>query len=414
MNDKSGGQSTFSLKFNNVEFEEKFRLTYDNDIKRPLRYGIIISILSWFSAIGLVYFVIPEKLSWLGPLTVVFIGSYFGFIVYATYFKKFAGYYHILGAISNAWAGLYAIYFCHQFPTGVNLALPSLIFILFFGSYLVRLRWLAGFISALTYIIGYTVYIIVYSDLSTDEIIMYTFVSWMTLTFAVVAGRVAEKNVRISYVQKITIADQTIIIEKEKKLLLQEVHHRVQNNLQIILSLINLQVSFSESPIIESSLSEVRNRILYMSLIHKQVKSTVNFSEIALEPYTKALANDLRNHFDGSPTDFVINIQEDLSLDIDHSISFGLILNEIIENFYKHCKTDSATPKQFTIDLSLDEQQEIVLVYKDNGTGFTKEAMENHENSMGLVVMHSLADQLDAHFTFKNDQGAKYELSFAK
>lgn len=133
-------QNSFSLTFKDAELEKEFTESYDKDVRIPLRYAIIISILSWYSAIILIPLIIPEALGWLPLLTFLYIGSYFGFIVYATYKSSFKGYYHLLGAISNAWAGLYAIYYCDQFPNGEHLTLPVLIFIIFFGSYMVRLR----------------------------------------------------------------------------------------------------------------------------------------------------------------------------------------------------------------------------------------------------------------------------------
>ena len=125
-------QDNLTLVFKDKKLEKQFKDSYDDSVKVPLRYGIIISILSWFSAIGLIYVVIPDDLIWLAPLTIVYIGSFFGFIVYATYKDRFKGYYHLLGALSNAWAGLFAVYFCDQFPNGENLTLPVLIFIRIF------------------------------------------------------------------------------------------------------------------------------------------------------------------------------------------------------------------------------------------------------------------------------------------
>ena len=176
-------QNKISLEFEDQSLESDFKKSYDKSVKKPLRYGILISLLSWFSGVPLIYFIIPEEFNWLSLLTIVYIGSYFSFIVYATFKKRFKGYYHIIGAISNTWAGVYAIFFCHQFPDGQHLTLPVLIFIIFFGSYMVRLRWLAGLLAALPYIILYHVYAVIYSDFSSDQIILYTFVAWMTLIF---------------------------------------------------------------------------------------------------------------------------------------------------------------------------------------------------------------------------------------
>jgi class 3 adenylate cyclase len=210
-------QEALSLRFKDKDLESQFHESYDKGVRLPLRYGMLISILAWVASIVLVSFVIPDQFVHLITLTSSIILSVFVLIAYTTYNKAFGGYYHILGAFSNAWAGLFAIYFCHQFPTGENLTLPVLIFIIFFGSYMIRLRWIAGCVAALTYTIGYHVYIALYTDLSSDQVIQYAFVAWLTLLFAILAGRVAEYNNRVSFVQRKTIREQGVIIEEEKE-----------------------------------------------------------------------------------------------------------------------------------------------------------------------------------------------------
>ena len=74
-------QNKFTLAFEDENLEREFRNSYDKSVKLPLRYGIIISILSWYSSIWLVYSLIPDQLYWLAPLTLINIGVFFGFIV---------------------------------------------------------------------------------------------------------------------------------------------------------------------------------------------------------------------------------------------------------------------------------------------------------------------------------------------
>ena len=210
-------QHKLLLSFKDKRLESEFRRSYDRSVRIPLRYGMVVSILSWMSSIGLIYVVIPEDFYWLSLLTIAVILPSFGFAVYATFYDRFKGFYHFIGACSNAWAGLYAIYICDQFPSGAYLTLPVLIFIIFFGSYMVRLRWIAGFLAAFSYTLGYHVYIANYSDLTTSQVILFAFVGWLTLIFAIIAGRMAEHNNRIAYVQRRTIRSQSEIIRQEKE-----------------------------------------------------------------------------------------------------------------------------------------------------------------------------------------------------
>jgi len=210
-------QHSFSLFFKDKKLEKEFRESYDKSVRIPLRYGMIISILSWCSAIPLIYFIIPHKFSSLAPLTLLVIGSFFGFILAATYIERFKKSYHFIGASSNAWAGLYAIYFCSRFPGGESLILPVLIFIIFFGWYMIRLRWVAGFIAALTYVIAYNVYILSYAGLEESQVMLFSFVAWITLVFALLAGRVAEHKSRLTWIQGKTIREQNETIANEKE-----------------------------------------------------------------------------------------------------------------------------------------------------------------------------------------------------
>ncbi|MDX2360587.1 MAG: sensor histidine kinase [Crocinitomicaceae bacterium] len=402
----------FTLAFKDKELEKEFTASYDDSVKIPLRFGIIISILSWYSAIWLIYSIIPQEFNWLALLTVVYIGSYFGFIVYATYVNRFKGYYHLLGAISNAWAGLYVIYFCDQFPTGEHLMLPVLIFIIFFGSYMVRLRWLAGFIAALSYTIAYHIYIETYADISASQVLLYAFVAWMTLVFAILAGRVTEEKNRISFIQRKTIEEQSAIIEGEKELLLTEVHHRVKNNLQIIVSLINLQLSKFDNAEIAVALKETQSRVMAMSLVHQRMKQTSSIANISLHDYTHQMIDNIYQLNDGNDALFELEISEELVVDIETAIPLGLIINEIVSNFFKHCASKDDTARAFTIQASKSAKDECLIKYSDNGVGFPPNTSTENDTTLGLELIQSLTDQIDGEFKFYSENGACYELKF--
>jgi two-component sensor histidine kinase len=402
-------QDKFTLKFKDEQLEREFLASYDKGIRMPVRYGIIISILSWYSAIALIAAIIPAEFIWFSILTFVYIGSFFGFIVYSTYSSKFKGYYHVLAAISNAWAGLYVIYFCNQFPNGENLTLPVLIFIIFFGLYMMRLRWMAGFLAALTYIIAYHIYIANFADVTPAQIMLYTFVGWMTLIFAVLAGRVAESNGRIAYVQRKTIREQARIIEHEKEILLKEVHHRVKNNLQIIVSLINLQVSKLDDKTVEATLRETQSRVMSMSLVHQKMNQTSNFAEISLEDYTRQMIGNIEYLFPDKKSDYELNVPSVVRVDIETAIPLGLIINEIVTNFFKHCASDTEQNK-FSIEVKEDENKSCIIRYRDNGKGFPEGTTIDNSTTLGLDLIDGLMDQVSGVFKFYNDGGAVYEI----
>lgn len=400
----------FTLKFLDANIEKDFQRDYDSSIRLPLLQGIVISIISWFSATGLVFSIIPEEASWLVPLTLVYIGSYFGFIVYVTLFKKLQGYYQLLGAISNAWAGLFAIYFCHQFPNGAHLTLPVLIFIIFFGSYMVRLRWLAGSMAGITYTVSYCIYLIYYSDLSFSQIELYIFVIWMTFIFSILAGRNVEMDSRLRFVQRKIISDQNAIINHEKQILLQEVHHRVKNNLQLIISLINLELSKQDRTLNYGTLKKIQSRVLSMSLIHNLLNVSTNFETVNLAEFIQSLLDrsktniSLENNFQ-----YHLDIPDQLVVDIDKSIPLAVLLNEVVLNFIDHVSTE--TDAFFEIRCELIDNDKLKILYKDNGPGIKDSVNIESEDCLGLELISLLSDQLDGDFKFHNDNGAVYTIT---
>ena len=402
-------QNKFTLTFEDEIIEKSYKNRYNESIKNPLRLGMIISILSWYSGISLIYIIIPEHFLWLGTFTFLYIGLFFGFIIYATYNSKLLPFYHTLGAFSNAWAGLFVIYFCDFFPKGEILILPILIFIIFFGLYMVRLRWMAAFVAVLTYTIVYHVYITVYSDLAVEQIMFYLFVSWMTLIFVVFAGRTSEASSRLSFLQRKTIHEQSIIIEKEKELLLQEVHHRVQNNLQLIVSLINLQLSKLKNIEDTGLLKDTQSRIISMSLVHQQMKQNSNFTKIDLNEFIKEVIQSVSSLYSDRTMECDIDISSKILVNVDNAISLGLISNEIGVNYFKHCS--HLPDSKFSISATLSEG-EVLIKYQDNGNGFSENVSKSNDSTLGLELIEDLTQQIEGKFNFYNDHGAIYEIKF--
>lgn len=405
-------QNNSTLNFVDRKLESEFKTSYDKSVKKPLRFGLIISILSWYSGIPLIYLLIPEKASWLVPLTIIYIGSFFGFIIYATYKERFKGYYHLLGALSNAWAGLFAIYFCNQFPNGESLTLPVLIFIIFFGSYMVRLRWIAGFIAALSYIIAYHIYISMFSDIAFEHMMFYALVAWLTLIFNFFAGRVTETNNRISFIQRRTIKQQNLIISKEKDILLKEVHHRVKNNLQIISSLINFQLSKNTELSAQEALKETQNRVQSMALVHQRMKQSSDYSNISILDYAEQLIDNIeQSHLNSRLTKKII-IDPEITINIEKAIPFGLILNEIISSFHNEKSLPDDLTKQFSIHVKCITDSSYELTYSDNGTRLSK-YNGDYSECLELEIVEVLSHQLDGTFDFNIDNGVEYNIKLS-
>ncbi len=201
---------------------------------------------------------------------------------------------------------------------------------------------------------------------------------------------------------------RTLISNEEKEVLLKEVHHRVKNNLQIINSLIRLQSDFMNAENFREKLKETEDRIQSMRLIHEMLYKSEDFTSLNVKDYI----HELKNNIVGA-NEIHIKIAfkmeiEALELGMDLLISLGLIINEIFSNSLKH-----AFPNQTDGSISLklvSDNNKIHISIDDNGIGSEVSADVLRDSSLGMDLIWSLADQLDAEISVETGKGFCYEL----
>ncbi|HYG50676.1 MAG TPA: sensor histidine kinase [Flavobacteriales bacterium] len=196
----------------------------------------------------------------------------------------------------------------------------------------------------------------------------------------------------------------------EKEILLQEIHHRVKNNLTVISSLLNLQINNATQSESRQLLSDARNRVLSMSLVHQKLYKGRNFNKIQFDNYLVELTRDLLY---ASPLKDVIQLKESLEpceMDISRAIPLGLIVNEIVTNSVKHAFKNYSGSAQITIELK--KNRDFYLRISDNGPGFDFETNKSSTASLGLTLIESLAEQIDGKITCTAKNGSHYELVF--
>ena len=179
----------------------------------------------------------------------------------------------------------------------------------------------------------------------------------------------------------------------EKVLLLREIHHRVNNNLQIIISLTKLQIRTLEDPWMKQVLAETQNRVRAMSLVHEKLYLSENLSSIDLYDYTRFLATQLFASYgvDHRRVTLLTEIGK-IALDIDTAIPLGLILNELISNALRHAFPDN---RSGTLSISSHLRDNLItLVIKDDGPGLKPGFDWKETDSLGLRLTNSLVDQL--------------------
>lgn len=198
---------------------------------------------------------------------------------------------------------------------------------------------------------------------------------------------------------------------QEKEILLQEVHHRVKNNMQVISSILNLQSSFVQDKNVLAVLKESQNRIAAMASIHERLYKTKNFSEINFTNYVKDLAETILNTYELSNTsvEMVFSLDEIL-LSLDTAIPCGLIINELLSNCLKYAFVNKDYGK---IDLELYRQNELISIsLKDNGVGLPENLSVSETNTLGLQLVNTLVQQIEGNLIIERKGGTKFTITF--
>ncbi len=193
---------------------------------------------------------------------------------------------------------------------------------------------------------------------------------------------------------------------KDKEMLLTEVHHRVKNNLQIILSLINLNKNYGRDN--EKILDDTETRIYAMALIHEKIYSSTSLSDVNMKDYIEELVNSLLDTY-LSNIQFHSNLKP-INLEMNTSIPLGLIVNELVINTIKY-----AFPNQKEGNLYINfkkEKDHYTLIIQDDGIGLPKNFDLNNLSTLGLMVVQNLVMQIEGNITILNCEGTGYKIEF--
>src|SRR5688572_9835006 len=199
---------------------------------------------------------------------------------------------------------------------------------------------------------------------------------------------------------------------EEKGLLLREIHHRVKNNLQIIISLFNLQSHYINDKKAFEALKEGQDRIKSMALIHERFYQNDGLSRIDFDDYIHRLVENLFMSFNVLPERITTTIQaEKISLDIDTAVPCGLIINELVSNTLKHAFGENEKG-ELHITFRLTSENKLELVISDNGKGVPDDFEFEEVDSLGMQLISALTSQLDGKMTLKRGKGTTFVLEF--
>lgn len=198
---------------------------------------------------------------------------------------------------------------------------------------------------------------------------------------------------------------------EEKEVLLREVHHRVKNNLNVIISLLNLQSNYISEPAMISIFQDSQNRIRSMARIHEKLYQAKDFTRVDYKEYINALITDLSSsyiHMNGKVR--IISDVQDLFLDLDAAIPCGLIINELVTNALKYAFPDDRSGELFVSMFS--EDGNYVLSIGDNGIGLPEGFDLNASKTLGLQLVSILVRQVDGTLQTVVNNGTEFRIAF--
>lgn len=200
---------------------------------------------------------------------------------------------------------------------------------------------------------------------------------------------------------------------REKEMMLAEIHHRVKNNLAVITGLLELQSYSAESESAKRILKDSQMRVNSIAMVHEKLYQSEDFSEVDINQYFEELSGIIHKTMQQSnvEVDIELNIKP-VKLPITQAIPCGLLLNEILSNSFKHAFTDS---KKGNIKVCLSQPEDkLLLIIRDDGIGLPENSGMDINKSMGMTLIKTLAKQLNASFSFRNEGGAVFEFQFEK
>ena len=198
---------------------------------------------------------------------------------------------------------------------------------------------------------------------------------------------------------------------REKEVLLKEVYHRVKNNMQIISSLLQLQSGYFEGGEVQRVFEESQMRIKSMALVHEKLYQTHDLARVDFDEYVRELVAMLMSSFGARGGRAGIEVHaEGMALDIDRAIPVGLILNELISNSIKHAFPNGRTG---VVRVALSKTGDrISLTVRDNGVGLPEGFDPAATQSLGMRLVHVLAEQLGASIELRGTNGMECILTF--
>ncbi len=221
------------------------------------------------------------------------------------------------------------------------------------------------------------------------------------------------KNRQLMEQQKmISIKNASLIqLVTEKEWLLREVHHRVKNNLQIVISLLNSQSAYLKEEVAVNAIVESRHRIQAMSMLHQRIYQSEDLTSIGMSSYIHELVSYLNSSFNtGKRIIFNIHVEK-MELDLSQAVPIGLILNEAITNSLKYA-FPGGREGEVRVSCTKASEDDILLSIADDGIGLPMEFGIDTVETFGFRLMKGLAEDLEGSLQVHSECGTTLQVLF--
>jgi PAS domain S-box-containing protein len=198
---------------------------------------------------------------------------------------------------------------------------------------------------------------------------------------------------------------------QEKEVLLKEIHHRVKNNLQIVSSMLNLQVDQLADPEALALFKESQTRVRSIALFHEKLYQSKDLARVDIADYLKGLATDLFATYGVNPDEIALDLDtDDVPIGVDAAISCGLIVNELVSNALKHAFPDGRTG---TVRVALHQDGDAVMLeVSDDGVGIPEGLDFRNPSTLGLKLVCILTEQVRGSIALERQPGTRFLIGF--
>jgi two-component system, sensor histidine kinase PdtaS len=200
---------------------------------------------------------------------------------------------------------------------------------------------------------------------------------------------------------------------KENETLLKEIHHRVNNNLQMMISLLSLKKKFLSESRDSEIVKEMTDKIYAIALVHEMLYQTDLLSEVNFKAYIREITKHLLASLNAGKRVSINTDLDEIVLPVETAVPCGILMNEIISNTLKYAFQDRGKG-MISIQLKIADSKKCRLQIRDDGIGFDTSAPLNKDHAFGMHLIHILSEQLHGELEISsNNSGTRYTLIFS-